>query len=76
MLHLIHDDSRLPVRVGDKVNTFRGEPAVVNGWIPPPRHFGSTGRVVLSIAGNAPFEYYPSVIDCHWVEKVKCPSPA
>jgi hypothetical protein len=59
-----------PVRMGDKVESHRGEKYTVTGG-QPPRHGGSTGRVyVTERAGKHGYtaEFYPSVIGCKWVE--------
>lgn len=58
-----------PVKVGDRVKTFRGEEATVVG-MQEPRVSWSTGRVYLQRDG-VPFqdEFYPGVINAHWKEE-------
>jgi hypothetical protein len=69
---LIHEDGH-EVKVGDEVTTFRGEKAVVTGWVAP-LHAASTGRVhikfvhdVTSAWSGHEGEFFPSVIDTHIV---------
>lgn len=52
-----------PVRIGDKLEDFRGDTRVVRGG-EPPLHDGSTGRIDL---GDR--IVYPGVVDCKWVRK-------
>lgn len=59
---LLRADGR-PVRIGDKLEDFRGDTRVVRGG-EPPLHEGSTGRVDL---GDR--IVYPGVVDCKWVRK-------
>lgn len=60
---LVRNGSNEPVNIGDSVQTFRGEEAILLSFSPP-RHSGSTGRVEIQI-GEEVREFYPSVIDCH-----------
>jgi len=59
---LLTADGR-PVRIGDKLEDFRGDTRVVRGG-EPPLHDGSTGRIDL---GDR--IVYPGVVDCKWVRK-------
>ena len=63
-----------PLAVGDRVLTFRGEPARLVGTSEP-AHAGSTGRVHLQFfdeAGRPSYtgSYYPGVINAHWGDEV------
>lgn len=62
---LVYRSTGIPVKVGDVVDTFRGEQSVVEGWREPltPE---STGRVLIRLGSSQPFPYYPSVIDAEW----------
>lgn len=58
------------IKVGDEVDTFRGDQVRVVG-IRPPHRPGSSGRVIvdeLSANGSRGQEYFPSVIDAKIVE--------
>ncbi len=57
---LINTVTKQPVKVGDMVTNFRGEPSIVLGMTEP-RHSGSTGRIRVDFG-----EYYPSVFQCEW----------
>ncbi len=65
---LINTETKRIVAVGDKLQTFRGEPVVVTGW-QPPRHIGSTGRIYVTPEGYpAEFQaFFPSVCGCEIV---------
>lgn len=55
-----------PVRVGDKAQTFRGDPVTITGGRPP-KHMGSTGRIWGAFG-----EFFPSVCSMKW-EKTNAP---
>lgn len=58
---LIHVKTGKAVKEGDRVVSFRGEPATVVGWWPP-RSESSSGHVVVRDDGDsADMNYYPSV---------------
>jgi hypothetical protein len=65
MMMLVSTKTGLPIHVGDKVVTFRGEAATVLAGTPP-RTEASTGRVHIEL-GRHDLEVYPSVIDAQWV---------
>jgi len=52
-----------PVRIGDIVKTFRGEPCTISGGRAPHKP-ASTGRVWVEEFSQ---EYFPSVFDLEWV---------
>ncbi|RWI47560.1 MAG: hypothetical protein EOR34_10435 [Mesorhizobium sp.] len=60
--HLFHPDGR-PVRVGDKVTSFRGEPYIVTGWAKNGRN-----RVYVHPEGDpkGETEYFANVFDLTW----------
>ena len=61
---LVRENSGLRVFAGEAVITFRGAICqLVSGT--PPRHPGSTGRVVLR-EGEMEQEFYPSVVGLKW----------
>jgi hypothetical protein len=60
--------SGVPLVIGQRVETFRGEIGALLGW-QEPRHAGSTGRVTVRLDGAEWVgEWYPSVIGAEWVE--------
>ena len=60
------DPSGNPAVLGKSYTTFRGELCELLA-IEPPRHAGSTGRVILRFSGsNQDVERYPSVIGLRW----------
>ena len=61
------DKSGKEVNVGDKVTSFRGEIATVQGWTKP-LHSASTGRIHVQWHDGLTASYYPSVFDCIIVE--------
>lgn len=63
-MKLVRNGSNEPVNVGDSVQTFRGETAILLSFSPP-RHSGSSGGRVEIQIGEEIREFYPSVIDCH-----------
>jgi hypothetical protein len=52
-----------------RVQTFRGEKAILLGWKPPHRP-GSTGRVYVEFVEDMArlHEFFPSVIGCKFVD--------
>lgn len=64
MMRLYANDGTA-LKIGDKVETFRGEKAEVRGMYQP-HHPGSTGRVFLKFEDGSEGEYFPSVIHAHW----------
>lgn len=60
---LVHEDTNEEVNAGDSVTSFRGEPAVVKGGMPPHKP-SSTGRVWVD--GG---EFFPSVFGLKWVKQ-------
>lgn len=63
---LLHKDGT-PVKIGDKVTSFRGEPATVTGW----PHNGHNRVWVNDWTGDwnektQDREYFPSVFDLKW----------
>jgi hypothetical protein len=59
---IIDDEIGLPIKIGDPVVTFRGEPARLLDW-EPPRHSSSSGRAYIKMTADG-YEhgYFPSVI--------------
>jgi len=56
------------LRLGDIVETFRGERGTVTGGTSPHKQ-GSTGRVYVEMEnGGWASEFFPSVIDAKWVK--------
>lgn len=67
MSRLVNTTTGAIVNVGDRVTSFRGDTATVLDWVPP-KHRGSTGRIVVQMHDNNSREsYYPSVFDCEIV---------
>ena len=58
------DKSGKEVNVGDKVISFRGEIATVQGWSRPANNPRSTGRIHVQWHDGLTASYYPSVFDC------------
>ena len=52
------------INVGDEVIDFRGEKAIVKGWIAPYK-VNSTGRVIVKTKEFNEMEYFPSVYGLH-----------
>lgn len=68
-MKLVYTDTGAPVRVGDQVQTFRGERATLL-MITEPHKPASTGRVYIQFAdGGASREFFPSVIGADWIER-------
>lgn len=67
------DKNGKEIKVGDEVVDFRGDKAVVTGWIKP-KHPGSTGRVSVKEDGGFTMDYFPSVYDLHWEGLDECMS--
>lgn len=66
---LIDATTRLPVAIGDTVETFRGERATVTGFEPPHRE-GTSGRVSTTLG-----HHYASVYNCEYLtETPEAPS--
>lgn len=60
---LVNSETREPVRIGDKVKSFRGETCTVTGGTAPHKP-ASTGRVHVQEYSQ---EYFPSVFGLQWV---------
>lgn len=58
------DSNNNPVEIGATVTSFRGITGTLEGGTPPHRP-GSTGKVYVN--GG---EYFPSVYDLKWTQKV------
>jgi hypothetical protein len=56
------------LKIGSKVDTFRGEKAEVRAMYLP-HHPGSTGRVVLKFEDGSEGEYFPGVINAQWKDE-------
>lgn len=67
------DKNGKEIKVGDEVVDFRGDRAVVTGWLKP-THPGSTGRVSVKEDGGFTMDYFPSVYDLHWEGMDECVS--
>lgn len=68
-MRLIYTDTGAPVQLGDQVQTFRGERAILLG-IGEPHKPSSTGRVYIQLADSgASREFFPSVIGAEWIER-------
>lgn len=53
------------INVGDKVTSFRGEVATVQGWFKAPDGSASTGRIHVIFDGDdGERSFYPSVFEC------------
>lgn len=67
---LVHGDTMLPVKLNERVKSFRGEPYVVTCVTRgAPRHPGSTGRVEVRPLGSMmTTEFYPGVFGLKWHE--------
>lgn len=57
IVFLVDEKTNLPLKVGDKRKTFRGDEVTITGW-------PSTGRnrVTVSLANGMEIEYFPDVI--------------
>jgi hypothetical protein len=69
---LVDEKTRLPLKLGQMVKTFRGENAKFIGATLPTRP-NSTGRVYLLIDGRET-GYYPGVIGAKWIKNGPLPS--
>ena len=58
--------TELPPKIGDHVETFRGEPVEFCGATPPHKE-GSSGRVCVKHSDGQRVEYFPSVVGLKWV---------
>lgn len=68
-MRLIYSDTKQPARLGDQVQTFRGERAILLG-IQEPHKPSSTGRVYIEFNGSGcAREFFPSVIGAEWIER-------
>ena len=68
-MKLIYTNTGAPAKLGDIVETFRGERAVLLG-IQEPHKPASTGRVYIQLADSrASREFFPSVIGAEWIER-------
>lgn len=54
---LIHEKTGKAAKEGDRVVSFRGEPAIITGWSPP-RSEASSGHVFVREDGDADDNYY------------------
>jgi hypothetical protein len=65
----LFSDNGHEIRIGDTVETFRGEEVTVIGFRPPHKP-GSTGLVCVRFNGGdrRDAEFYPSVIGAHFTE--------
>jgi hypothetical protein len=67
-MKLIHKKTGKEVQIGDKVKSFRGESFKVKR-ITKPLHGGSTGRVDVEAKDGFGGSFYPSVVNCEWIER-------
>jgi hypothetical protein len=68
-MRLIYTKTGEPVRLGDHVETFRGERAILLGMSEPHKP-SSTGRVYIQLEeSKASREFFPSVIGADWIER-------
>lgn len=65
-MQLVRKKTQEPVKIGDAVIDFRGEPATITGWAEP-RSPASSGRVYVSGDGFNEAGGYPSVYDLEWI---------
>ena len=66
-MQLINTATREPLQLGDIVETFRGERAILLGMAEPHKP-SSTGRVYIQLDDSrASREFFPSVIGAEWV---------
>ena len=66
-MQLINTTTREPLQLGDIVETFRGERAILLGMAEPHKP-SSTGRVYIQLDDSrASREFFPSVIGAEWV---------
>lgn len=67
-MRLVYEKTGQPVQVGDPVTLRDGE--FIVGGITEPHKPSSTGRVRIDTdAGEFFAEYFPGVIDAHWIER-------
>lgn len=65
-MKLIYTNTGAPAKLGDVVETFRGERAILLG-IQEPHKPASTGRVYIQLEDSrASREFFPSVIGAEW----------
>jgi hypothetical protein len=68
-MRLIYTNTGAPAMLGDIVETFRGERAILLG-IQQPHKPASTGRVYIQLDDSrASREFFPSVIGAEWIER-------
>ncbi len=75
-MRLVHKTTGVEVKIGDKVQSFRGETAYVTGWQKPTSP-ASEGRINVSEYQNLDAEkrmvlghaFYVSVYECEWIER-------
>ena len=63
---LVTEDDGMPVTVGQRLTTFRGEEVRVTGGSAPHKP-SSTGRVRVTI-DDGETEFFPGVIKTRWIE--------
>lgn len=67
-MRLVHSETGLEVRPGDKVVTFRGETGKLSGS-QLPKSLASTGRILIIMdETNVERCFFPSVCNLEWKE--------
>jgi hypothetical protein len=66
-MKLVYDQTGAEVKVGDSAVLRDGQRVIVLGIVKPHKP-SSTGRVQVGIVDHAG-EYFPSVINAHWIER-------
>jgi hypothetical protein len=69
---LVDEKTRLPLKLGQQVKTFRGTVGRLVGMSIPTREW-STGRVVLQVNGHEN-AYLPGIIGAKWITTGPMPS--
>jgi len=67
-MQLIYDITKQPVKIGDLVQTFRGEIVEVLSFNKPHKPSAS-GRVYVKDKDGAKFESYVTVIGATWIDR-------
>lgn len=68
-MKLVYEKTGLPVVVGDQIVTSLRQLKGMIVRIIPPHKPSSTGRVVVMDADGWEHEFFPGVVDAHWIDR-------
>jgi len=67
-MKLINSNTLREIKIGDSVQTFRGERGILTGFTEPHKP-SSTGKVYVNTGGDFDNQWYPSVIGGQFVNE-------